>query len=442
MTEQLDCDLLVLGAGMAGLTAGARAAARSARVIVVEKAAETGGSAAMSGAVFWTLQSVDKLAYVTGGRRDLLDLLLGGYAETMAWIRARGIAVSAAMDVMNGQGYQIDIIAYFQDCIALIEQAGGYVALSSNAAELLRDETGAVTGAIVDHADGAIHVSSPWTILATGGFQGSPELRGRYVGDDAPALLLRSNTASIGEGVELGLAAGGQVAANPGFYGHLVAVTKEWGDPRLFNPLSQHHSAHGLLINRAGRRFCDESRFDHVNNQEVMRQPTSRALLVWDDRIQQEHVLRPFLKVSAILDRFELALRHGTPGGSAPTLDALADLADGLGFDGRQTAATVAGYNQALAGDWENLSPVRADHRLPVDRAPFFALVVRPAITYSFGGLTIDTGARVLDGQGQPIPGLLAAGADAGDTFREGYAGGLAQAAGLAIAAVKTAGYL
>ncbi len=66
---------------------------------------------------------------------------------------------------------------------------------------------------------------------------------------------------------------------------------------------------------------------------------------------------------------------------------------------------------------------------------------VIPAITFTFSGLRIDPQARVLDESGQPIPGLLAAGADAGGVFHRAYAGGLACALvfGLQAAATATA---
>jgi predicted oxidoreductase len=66
---------------------------------------------------------------------------------------------------------------------------------------------------------------------------------------------------------------------------------------------------------------------------------------------------------------------------------------------------------------------------------------VIPAITHTYTGLTIDEQARVLDGQGAPIPGLLAAGADAGGLSLRAYTGGLAGALvfGLQAAATATA---
>ena len=62
-----------------------------------------------------------------------------------------------------------------------------------------------------------------------------------------------------------------------------------------------------------------------------------------------------------------------------------------------------------------------------------------PAISFTFGGLAIDNRARVLDDAGAPIPGLLAAGADAGGVFNKAYAGGLAAALVFALRAARTA---
>jgi predicted oxidoreductase len=65
--------------------------------------------------------------------------------------------------------------------------------------------------------------------------------------------------------------------------------------------------------------------------------------------------------------------------------------------------------------------------------------VVQSAITFTHGGLSVDPQARVLDAAGRPVPGLLAAGADVGDVFRRGYAGGLALALTFGLRAAQTA---
>ena len=60
--QVIECDLLVIGAGMAGLSAAGWAAERGARVIVIERAAATGGSAVLSGGVLWTASSPQRMA--------------------------------------------------------------------------------------------------------------------------------------------------------------------------------------------------------------------------------------------------------------------------------------------------------------------------------------------------------------------------------------------
>ena len=89
MLEQMGCDLLVVGGGMAGLTAAAKAAERGARVIVVEKSGRTGGSAALSGGIIWTIQSARKLNFHTRGRPDLGALMVDEYPEVIRWLRSR-----------------------------------------------------------------------------------------------------------------------------------------------------------------------------------------------------------------------------------------------------------------------------------------------------------------------------------------------------------------
>ena len=64
----------------------------------------------------------------------------------------------------------------------------------------------------------------------------------------------------------------------------------------------------------------------------------------------------------------------------------------------------------------------------PLSAPPFYALEVRPGITFTYGGLAVDEHARALDPAGEPVPGLLVAGANAGNIYRSGYAGGLALA--------------
>nr|WP_314443464.1 FAD-binding protein [uncultured Sphingomonas sp.] len=438
----IDCDLLVIGGGMAGMSAAGWAAQRGARAIVVEKASALGGSAVLSGGVFWTASSREKIVLYGGGDPALAHVLFDTYPYALDWLRQRDIAISPRLDVLHGQGYQIDIWGHINSCAALVEQHGGLIVLDTETTALTSDESGAVTGATTSHADGEVAIRAAKVVLATGGFQASPELRERWIHPNARNMLLRSNPVSDGAGLELGARSGGEVAGtNRRFYGHLVSEPERWGDERLFVALSQYHSEHALLFNQAGERFCDETLGDHTNTYETLIQPGARALCVWDSRVHEHYATVPVVSVGVPDDKMAVALANGGNGAVVDDLEALCSFAYSVGFDGRQLRANFELFNHQARHGWERQDPPRSEDNRPIDKPPFYALVVHPAITFTFGGLTIDTGAHVLRSDGSRVPGLFAAGADAAGAFGKGYAGGLALAMTFGITAARSAGW-
>lgn len=438
----MECDLLVIGGGMAGMSAAGWAAENGARVIVLEKAGALGGSAVLSGGVFWTASSHGKMALYGGGDPELARVVFDTYGSALAWLRERGIEVSPRLDVLHGQGYQIDIAAHIRGCADLVEQHGGFIALDTETTALTRDPNGAVVGATAHHVDGDIVIHAAGTIIATGGFQASPDLRERYIHPHARDMLLRSNPISDGGGLRLGEAAGGEVAGrNRRFYGHLVSGSDRWNDERLYVALSQYHSDRALLFNTAGERFCDETLGDHVNTYETLVQPGARALCVWDSRVHASYATVPVVSVGVADDKFDVAMAHGGEGRIAADLDGIRQFADSVGFDGGRIIAAMARFNHDARHGWENQRPPRSEDNRPIDKPPFYALVVHPAITFTFGGLTIDADAHVLRADGSRVPGLFAAGGDAAGAYGSGYAGGLALAMTFGIAAARSAGW-
>lgn len=438
----IECDLLVIGAGMAGLSAAGWAAERGARVIVVEKAAAIGGSAVLSGGVLWTASSPQRMALYGGGNPDLGAVVCAIYPDAIAWLRRREIAVSPKMNVLHGYGYQIDIIEHLRGCAALVEQAGGHVVLETETVELVCDEQGAVIGAHTAHADGKVMVRARSTLLATGGFQGSPKMRARHIHPNAEHILLRSQPVSDGQGLRLGEAAGGEIAgSNRGFYGHLVSESPAWGEERLYTMLTQYHSDQAILLNEQGRRFCDETLGDHTNTYHTVFQPGARALCFWDARVHAQYATQPVVAIAAPEDKMAIALEHGGKGVVARNLEEVGAFAREYGFDGEQTLRSIAEFNQGARNGWERLDPPRSEACEALDKAPYYALIVHAAITFTFGGLTIDSGARVLRADGSVVPGLLAAGGDAGGAYGIGYAGGLALAMTFGITAARSAGW-
>jgi succinate dehydrogenase/fumarate reductase flavoprotein subunit len=128
---------------------------------------------------------------------------------------------------------------------------------------------------------------------------------------------------------------------------------------------------------------------------------------------------------------------------TAPTLEELAVCLDRHGVHGETVLATLRRYQAAArAGSWDGLAPPRRRNRGGLTEPPFFAVGVKAAITLTTGGIAVDDELRVLDRQlstsplatliddvrdlhQAAVPGLFAAGCDAGNLARNGYLGGL-----------------
>ena len=433
-------DLLVFGGGMAGMSAAARASSDGASVILVEKAAAIGGSAMYAGFI-WTAPTVEVMREVNPNADAALSAeVVEHYPEALEWVRSLGVHVAEPVTVLGyGRGSQTDMANYLLACERLVREHGELLAGWS--AQRLLVEDGAVVGAEIQSGSGEQRViRARSTLLATGGFGGDPALRAEHIHPLAADLPLRANPHSIGDGLRLGLSVGaafGQPGA--GFYGHLIPSKIAYNNPYEFTDLTFYHSEHGVLLNLEGKRFCDETIGDHLNTLHVLDQPEARALLVYDQRVHDEWMMAPYVEGVEPLDKFQLAYRRSARAAVADDIEEFEALPDDWGYAGAASRDTLLEFNRQCESGAP--TPSRKLDAAPLVSPPFYVIEVIPAITFTFSGLSIDPHARVLGESGQPIPGLLAAGADAGGVFNRGYAGGLACALvfGLQAAATATA---
>jgi len=433
-------DLLVFGGGMAGMSAAARAASDGASVILVEKGPAIGGSAMYAGFI-WTAPTVEVMREVNPDADPALSArVVEDYPEAVEWVRSLGVHVADPVTVLGyGRGSQTDMANYLLACERLVREHGELLAGWS--AQRLLFEDGAVVGAEIQSQSGERRViRARATLLATGGFGGDPALRGEHIHPLATDLPLRANPTSVGDGLRLGRSVGAAFGPpGAGFYGHLIPSKIAYNNPYEFTDLTFYHSEHGVLINLEGRRFCDETIGDHLNTLYVLEQPEARALLIYDQRVHDKWMMAPYVEGVEPLDKFQLAYRRSARVAVAEEIDEFEALPDEWGYPGPATRDTLLEFNrQCEAG---NPNPTRTLDAAPLLDPPYYVIEVIPAITFTFSGLKIDPLARVLDESGEVIPGLLAAGADAGGVFNRAYAGGLACALvfGLQAAATATA---
>ncbi len=429
--DALEVDFLVMGGGMAGMTAAARAASSGHRVLVIEKGPEIGGTAVLSGGKLWTAKSPEWLAEETpGGDRRLGAAMLAMFPAAIDWIRSTGVAVNdTSFHLHYGHGHDFDIVGYIHACRMVVEQHGGFVVRNASAREL-SVENSRVGGAIIVDADGETIVKAPWTLLATGGFAADPALREKFIHPNASKALARCNFNSTGDGMRLGLEAGGALSRfMGGFYGHVIqSPVAKWG-PREFRAYTQGESIRGLLINRDGARFCDESLGDHQNAQRILEQPGAVALIVIDEAVRRAEARTVLAGTSTPIDKVRIAIEEGARVAVADSWEDLFAQVEPWGFAGGKALETVRAYNEHCRTGSGMLDPPRRRDLIPFDEPPFYAIEGQAGVTATHGGLRIDTAARVLDGNDVPIPGLLAAGTDAGNVHGGGYAGGLCYAA-------------
>jgi tricarballylate dehydrogenase len=476
MAEQWD--VVVVGGGNAGFSAAQAARQRGARVLLLEKAPREwagGNSYFTAGAVRLShggladlsaliedgderlartdldpYSSSDFLAdldRVTRGRadRELAEILVGESRDTMAWLRELGLRFEL---MYHRQAYEVDGRFRFWGGLALgvvgggkgmiaahlaaAESAGVHVRFGARVIGLVSGDRGEVCGVLVAGEHGTQRIDAGSVVLTSGGFEANPQMRAAYLGPGWDLALVRGTPYNTGDGIRMALDAG---AMPFGHWSGCHAVAWDagaapTGDRELTNQLTRGGYPFGVVVNTDGRRFVDEGA-DFRNytyakyGAEILRQPGGTAVQVFDAKV--EHLLRPE--------------EYRAPGTTRAASDTLDGLAKELGIDEAQFLRTIGEFNASVTGDTfdptvkdgrrtEGVAPAKSNWAQPIDTPPFQAFPVTCGITFTFGGLRIDTSARVLDTAGAPIAGLYAAGELVGGLFYVNYPGGSGLTAG------------
>ena len=437
------CDVLVIGAGLAGSTAALVAARAGARVILIDRS--TSGIGA--GNTTMTSGFIN-----TGGkpvRADPAELYEFVMAEGRAYpdlVKAWAATCSRALDFLEACGVARDNQLEPESPVApgpvykkdtgrntltklkalFVDSGGTY--LSGVEALRLISEDGRIRGVVANSGRDTAELRSRATVLSSGGFNANTDMLRRYVGRQAPKCKLRGSLACVGDALTMALEVSAKTVNLEYFYGHLhslQALTDDrfWPYPRLDNIVNG-----GLLVDVRGNRFADEGRGDVALANEVARSadPTSYAIVfdqpAWDRSTdaQSKYPQPPNANPWLIEKDGDLHVRANE-----------AELADALGVDRANLVRTVGTVNRAIqAGNAASLSVPRTGLTRPLT-GPFYGMKVVPGITVTMGGLLIDGRARVLSDKEIPIAGLYAAGDAIGGLMgghRGGYFGGVLQA--------------
>ncbi len=470
---EMSCDVVVVGAGNAALSAALSARERGASVVVLERAPEEecGGNSRFTAGAIRTVydgvedlkklipdlteaeiartdygtytrdQFYDDLGRITQYRSDpdLAELLIERSLETLIWLRGKGVKFLPAY---GRQSFKVGDKTRFWGGLTVEATGGGpgLVAAEHEAARrngipihyrtrvlnLLLDER-RVIGVHVRHGERSFDIAAKAVVLASGGFEANAEWRTRYLGPGWDLAKVRGTRFNTGDGIRMALEAGAMPWGN--WSGcHAVAWDRnapEFGDLAVGDNFQKHSYPFGIVVNTTGRRFVDEGA-DFRNytyakyGRAILEQPAQTAWQVFDAKVL--HLLRE-----------EYRIRQVTKA-RADSIEELAQKLDGI--DRAAFVAEVAAYNRAVRQDipfdptvkdgrrTEGLAVPKSNWANVLDTPPFEAYQITCGITFTFGGLRIDTDCRVIDTEGEPIPGLLAAGELVGGLFYFNYPGG------------------
>ena len=442
-------DVIVVGCGIAGLSAAVTALQHGASVTILERApAEERGGQTRYTEAYLRMKSEtevtddfeDMFAANAGGYLDpsLVHLaaqprdawprvlkalsyadpeLVAAFAEaagpTVQWLKAFGIRFDflPTQFLTRSQPRLLPIgggLALVEALASEAERCGATFMYETAAVGLVHDENGAVAGVRAVGPDARpIEIRARSVVLACGGFEGNPEMQTRYIGPRALYLrpVCRGGHYNKGEGIRMALAAG---AAPCGDYGgfHAEPIDPRSGvaEPSVFI------FSYGILVNTRGRRFTDEAPatidacYERITR-EIFEQPHGVAYALLDAR----HTRIP---------NYRRGLRTDQPPIVGHTI---AEIAPKLGIAAATLEATVEEYNRGCqAADFKPLEldglatrglvPPKSNWAHALDEPPFHAYPVISSNVLTFGGLKVDRDARVLNQQGDPIPGLYAAG--------------------------------
>jgi len=436
MGERQDMtDVVIAGAGMSGLAAALSAAERGVRVTVLEKTAGPGGNAALSAGMLLGTDDFEALRqYIPDGDPALQRMHCGDIYGAIEWLAGHDLPIGAP--VSHGEfrvsrpmelGEPGNRLPFLAALAARATAAGAEIVYDAPIAGLHR--TGAILSVETEATLGGAkrRLEARAVVLATGGFQANRSLVARFIGEDAARhLRLRSRPEAVGDGLNLALAAGAATSRNmAAFYGHSMIDCPL--PPTHFQKLTPYFARAAVLVNRDGRRFVDESDtfIEEGNAQAACRQWGGVFYVLFDRRMYEiDRASGGASHRTMTGDWLDMVAPFGPPIWTADTLDGLIAEFGRAGLPAKTLADEVERYNRACReGTAMRLAPPRGANPWPLEHPPFRAVRCVPGITATVGGIAVDPELRVLDAGRTPLPGLFAAGVDAGGVFGRTYGG-------------------
>jgi fumarate reductase flavoprotein subunit len=426
--EDDQADIVIIGAGGAGLSAAKAAADAGAKVIVLEKMAFVGGNTnyATGGlnAAFTDQQkakgiedSVEQYFEDTmkGGKNlnnpELVKVLTEKSKDNVNWLTSLGADLSDVGFLggsTNSRTHRptggASIGAHIVSVLDKVAEEVADIRTGSKVVAITADG-GVVNGVDVETADGIYHITAKAVIIASGGFGSSPEKIVQF----KPSLKgfgTTNHPGATGDALELVKPLNVALVDMEQIQTHPTVV------PVKNTMITEAVRGNGaIMVNREAKRFVSELQTRDVVSDAELAQTGQTVFLCFDQGVRES------LK----------AIEHYAASGLLTEAGSIAELASALDLDGDALQATIDTYNGYVdSGSDPDFG--RADLPRKIENPPFYMVEVGPAVHHTMGGLKIDTDTKVINESGEWVTGLFAAGEVTGGVHGANRLGGNAMA--------------
>lgn len=424
--EAADVDVLVVGSGIAALTAAVAAMKDGASVAVIEKEDIVGGTSAMAEGYFFSTNTsdADGLYQLFCDRAakahsdefpvdSMLHVLADNNDAALDMIRSTGVDIlplKEFTDIVATESGEADTKArsawrLIESLSAFVEENGGVIYTATPATELLTDASGAVVGAVSDTARGRKTFNARATVLACGDYARNADMMRELI-PQSQACYTVTAVGNTGDGMTLGASAGAQ------FYPDQYVQ----GGPLIFDPTDVYRGSYSspafastcMIASLDGDRRVGEDKgtrpihYSYTNHEKA-----DGAWCIMDSTMVADCEGVAELVDQTTPDSFVQAYEA----------DSLFHLALATQMNPEVLIRSVERYNALCEGGEDSDCGKDAQYLVPLVTPPFYAVRGYAICRGSLGGLVIDEAGQALDENGEAIAGLYAAGTMASRPF-------------------------
>jgi fumarate reductase flavoprotein subunit len=450
----LEADVVVVAAGPAGLSAAISAAERGASVIVLEKAATTGGTGNMGMGPLGIEsrhtraknfrptkdEAFEIFMDYTHWRVDakLVRAHLNKSADTIEWLEEMGVEFVEPASYFptayptwhlikpeTGRPGPMASGTMMKIMTNRAKELGVKIILQSPVQKLIKKE-GRITGAVAEEQSGeAIEAHAKAVIIATGGFGNNPQMVKKHTGYELGKDMHSFRIPGLeGDGIRMAWEAG---AARTEMTMEMIYMMPDNMSlpPQLHEACRQPH----LLINIQGERFLNEAIMPNATfaGNAIALQKNRCAFLIFDENIKTQMEVdfdfRNFVFPVTCFENADNAIKDVLETGYEHLFvaDTLEELAEKTGIDSEGLQRTVDEYNQTCAKGYDDLFNKAHRYLRPINAPKFYAGRHFPSAYGTLGGIKINHKTEVLDKNWDVMPGFYAAGTDACTIYGDSY---------------------